>query len=105
MSKRDKKDKELGELLKQGAYDAEPNQWFTHRVLHKLPVKKNNSALHAAWFFYIAAALICLGCWVWLLFFNDTSVITVRHIIYFAATGMTTLILLFSSLVALFRNE
>lgn len=105
MSKRDKKDIELGELLKQGAYDAEPNQWFTHRVMNKLPAKKNNSALHVAWFFYLAAALICVGFWVWILFFNDATVITVRDILNVAIAAVVTALLAISPLVALFRHE
>jgi hypothetical protein len=105
MTKRDKKDIELGKLLKQEAYDAEPNQWFTHRVLHKLPAKKDNSALHVAWFFYIIAALLCVGYWVWLFFFNDNSVITVRDILYFAIAGIVTAMLTISPLVTLLRRE
>lgn len=105
MSKRDKKDIELSELLKKESFDAEPNQWFTHRVLHKLPMKKNNSALHMAWFFYIAAALLCIGYWIWLFFFNDNTVITVRDILYFTIAGIVTLLLTFSPLVAMFSRE
>ena len=105
MSKRDKKDIELGKLLKQEAFDAEPNKWFTHRVLHKLPLKKNNSALHMAWFFYIAAALVCIGYWIWLFFFNDTTIITVRDILYFTVAGIVTLLLTFSPLVTMFSRE
>lgn len=105
MSKRDKKDIELSELLKKESFDVAPNQWFTHRVLHKLPMKKNNSALHMAWFFYIAAALLCIGYWIWLFFFNDNTVITVRDILYFAIAGIVTLLLTFSPLVAMFSRE
>ncbi|MBQ6279365.1 MAG: hypothetical protein IJK68_06555 [Muribaculaceae bacterium] len=105
MSKRDKKDIELSELLKKESFDATPNQWFTHRVLHKLPMKKNNSALHMAWFFYIAAALLCIGYWIWLFFFNDNTVITVRDILYFTIAGIVTLLLTFSPLVAMFSRE
>ena len=105
MSKRYKKDIELGEMLKKEAYDATPNQWFTHRVMHKLPAKKDKTALHMAWFFYIAAALICAAYWLWVLCFNDNSVITVRDILYFAVAGIVTLILTFSPLVTLFRQE
>ena len=105
MSKRDKIDIELGELLKKDAYDAAPNQWFTHRVLHKLPVKKDKTALHLAWFFYIAAALVCAGYWIWILFFNDNTVITVRDILYFGTAAIVTLILTFSPLINLFRYD
>ena len=105
MSKKDKIDIELGELLKKESFDAAPNQWFTHRVMHKLPAKKDNTATHLAWFFYIAAALVCAGYWLWMLFFNDNTVITVRDILYFVIAGIVTVILTFSPIVAMFRSE
>ncbi len=105
MKTRDNKDIELGNLLKQEAWDAQQNEWFTHRVMHKLPAKKNNSALHLAWICYIAAVLVCVGFWIWTLVFNDTTVITVRDIIYFVvAIGVTTMLAI-SPLAALFRRD
>lgn len=105
MNNRDNKDNELGKLLKQGAWEADSNEWFTHRVMHKLPAKKNNSALHFAWVCYIAAVLVCIGYWVWTLAFNDTTVITVRDIIYFVVAIAVTIMLTLSPIVAMFRRE
>ena len=104
MSNRDNKDKELSKLLKQQAWGAEPNEWFTHRVMHKLPAKRNKSALHFAWFCYIAAVVVCIGFWVWMLTVNDNSVITVRHIIYFVIALAVTIMLAISPIVAMFRR-
>ena len=67
--------------------------------------KKDNSALRLAWLFYIAAALLCAGYWVWMLFFNDNTVITVRDILYYGTAAIVTSILIFSPLVNLFRQE
>lgn len=105
MNNRDNKDNELGKLLKHGAWEADSNEWFTHRVMHKLPAKKNNSALHFAWVCYIAAVLVCVGYWVWTLAFNDTTVITVRDIIYFVVAIAVTIMLTLSPIVAMFRRE
>ena len=105
MKTRDNKDIELGNLLKQEAWDAQQNEWFTHRVMHKLPAKKNNSALHLAWICYIAAVLVCVGFWIWTLVFNDTTVITVRDIIYFFIAIGVTAMLTISPIVAMFRRD
>lgn len=105
MKNRDYKDNELGKLLKQDAWNADPNQWFTHRVMHKLPAKKNNSALHFGWMCYIVAALVCVGYWVWTLAFNDNTAITVRDIIYFVIAIAVTIMLTLSPIVAMFRRE
>lgn len=105
MNNRDNKDNELGKLLKQGAWEADSNEWFTHRVMHKLPAKKNNSALHFAWVCYIAAVLVCIGYWVWTLAFKNVTVITVRDIIYFIIAIAVTIMLTLSPIVAMFRRE
>lgn len=105
MDNRNNIDNELGKLLKKEGWDAEPNQWFTHRVMHKLPAKKNNSALHFGWLCYIVAALVCVGYWVWTLAFKDSTVITVRDIIYFAIAITVTIMLTLSPIVAMFRRE
>ena len=105
MKEKDKIDEELGKLLKEQSYQETTNQWFTHRVLHKLPTKKDKTAIHMAWFFYIAAFIVCAAWWAWLLITTNLNVITVRDIIYFATAGVVTLILAFSPLVAMFRHE
>lgn len=105
MKKKDKTDIELGQLLKKEAFDAAPNQWFTHRVLHKLPNKENKTAQHFAWFFYLAAALVCVGYWLWLFFFNDNTVITVRDVLYYGIAAIVTAALTFSPIVALYKRE
>ena len=105
MKNRDKKDIELGNVLKQGSWDAAPNEWFTHRVMHKLPAKKNKSALHVAWMCYIAAVMVCVGFWIWALAFNDNTVITVRDIIYFVIAIAVTIMLTISPIVTMFSND
>ena len=42
--KKDKIDVELSQLLKQQSYQENTNEWFTPRVLNKLPAKQDNSA-------------------------------------------------------------
>ncbi len=105
MRNKDYKDNELGKLLKQEGWNAEPNEWFTHRVMNKLPAKKNNSALHFAWTCYIAAVVVCAGFWLWALVFSDTTVITVRDIIYFVIAIAVTIMLALSPIVAMFKRE
>lgn len=104
MKKRENIDNELGNLLKQDAWQESQNQWFTPRVLNKLPAKQNNSARHMAWGFYLAAVAVCLGFWAWLLFYSNPTVITVRDIIYTTIAAIVTLILTFTPLVSMFRE-
>lgn len=105
MKQKDEKDLELSKMLKEGSYQETTNEWFTPRVLNKLPAKPENTAKHLGVFFYIAAALLCAGFWIWLFVNNDPTVITVRDIVYFGLAGLVTLILTFSPIVTIFRNE
>ena len=102
--KKDKIDIELSKLLKQQSHQETSNEWFTPRVLNKLPAKQDNSARHIAWGFYVAAVLVCAGVWGWLLIFSDTSVITIRDILYTTIAAIVTLVLIFTPIVAMFRE-
>ena len=104
MRKNENIDNELRQIIKDGAYEAAENEWFTRRVLNKLPERKDRSALKMAWLCYTVAALVCIGFWLWIYYFNDTSVITVRDLIYLTVAGMVTVALAFSPIAALFRR-
>lgn len=104
MKERDNIDNELSKMLKEDSWQETQNQWFTSRVLNKLPAKENNSARHMAWGFYLAAVAVCIGFWAWLLFFGNPTVVTVRDILYTIIAGIVTLILAFTPLVSMFRE-
>lgn len=105
MKEKDKIDDKLSKLLKEESYQETTNEWFTPRVLNKLPAKGNNSARHMAWVCYIAAIVVCVAWWVWRYTTADPTVITVRDILYLGIAGIVTIMLLFSPLVAMFRRE
>lgn len=102
--KKDNLDIELSKLLKEQSHQETSNEWFTRRVLNKLPAKQDNTARHVGWAFYAAAVLVCAGFWLWMLMFNDMSVITVRDIIYTLIASILTLVLTFTPLVSMFKD-
>ena len=105
MRKTENIDNELRQLIKSGAYDAGQDEWFTRRVMNRLPERQNRSALHLAWVFYLVAALVCAGFWLWMVYFSNPTVVTVRDLIYITMAGIVTLVLAFSPIVAMFRRE
>lgn len=105
MKEKDEKDMELSKILKEKSFQETTNEWFTPRVLNKLPAKPENTAKHFGVFFYVVAALLCAGFWIWLFVNNDPTVITVRDILYFSLAGIVTLMLTLSPIVTLFKNE
>ena len=61
MKKNENIDNELRQMIKDGAYEAAENEWFTRRVLNRLPERKDHSALKMAWIFYMVAAMAALS--------------------------------------------
>ena len=104
MRKTENNDNELRQMLKNGAYDAGNDEWFTKRVVNRLPERPDRSALRLGWLFYLAAALICVGFWLWICYSSDLTVVTVRDLIYLTVAGVLTLFLMLSPIVTIFRR-
>ena len=82
--KRTDDDIKLAELLKKDGYQADENEWFTPRVLNRLPEKPRSSKwLKVAIYAVVIGGVI--GCWLWYLHSRDTSVITVRDLLTIAS--------------------
>ncbi len=78
-------DNKLKQLLKEQSYKPGKNEWFTPRVMNKLPAKQHSTG----WInvvVNIAAVIACIVAWVMMLRYSDHQVITVRDIMYF--TGL-----------------
>ena len=64
--KRTDDDIKLAELLKKDGYQADENEWFTPRVLNRLPEKPRSSKwLKVAIYAVVIGGVI--GCWLWYL--------------------------------------
>lgn len=104
MRKNENIDNELRQMIKDGAFDAAHDEWFTRRVMNRLPEPADRSAQRWGWVCYLAAALVCVGFWLWICFSSDLTVVTVRDLIYFTVAGVLTLFLMFSPIVSIFRR-
>lgn len=84
--KRTKEDMQLAELLKKGSHQATENEWFTPRVLNRLPEKRHSTRWMKV-MLYAIVLIGVLGCWMW--YSNkvqNANVITVRDLLM--QTGM-----------------
>lgn len=100
----DKSDDELSRLLKEGSFPLEDNdQWFTRRVLNRLP-ERRRVKLSSAIVFYGLAAAICVVFWV-IVFNRQWQVITVRDVVYTLILMMITAVTAISPLTSLFSRE
>ena len=95
--KRSEEDEKLARLLKRSSEQAQDNEWFTARVLNRLPPKQPKSYRRVGNVLYLIAILVCAGCWCWLLMCGDFEVITVRHIVNFIILIVISLALIFST--------
>ena len=95
-------DLQLGELLKNEAYPATENRWFTRRVLNRLPARH-----HRSWFMtviYVMVAAVCAISWHTMLTgLNGT--VTVRDVLYMVIMAAVTLYAILSAVATVVRTE
>lgn len=84
--KEDFNDIEFKKLLKAKAHKPGENNWFTPRVLNRLPEKSESySTLKFEKWAYAIGLLICILGWAFLYISGFFDVITVRSLIYIVA--------------------
>lgn len=93
-------DKKLAQVLKQGAHDPGENQWFTRRVLNKLPERQSHGSWATTAVYAIALIACALG-WLLMLRGQDFTVITVRDVLYNALMAVVTLTVLWQTIASL----
>lgn len=92
--KRNDDDIQFGNLLKDSLPEAGRSEWFTRKVLNRLPEK--HKTYH--WLEYLIFTLclaICGVCWMVFIYNQNFSVITVRDIIFATTLLAVTVTLLF----------
>ncbi len=103
MNANQEEDKQLARMLKQGAHDPGENEWFTRRVLNKLPEKQPRGSW-ATTVIYAVALVVCIVCWLALWRGQDPGVITVRDVLYHVMIGIVTLTVLWQTVVSVLHN-
>ncbi|MBQ4367388.1 MAG: hypothetical protein II786_04825 [Muribaculaceae bacterium] len=102
--KREEEDIKLAEMLKQEGHQAETNEWFTPRVLNRLPARSKGGRIMAR-IVYAVAFIICALCWFSVIKGQDFNVITTRDLINFAALAAVTVVLVAQSVITLVQRD
>ena len=103
--KRTEEDKVWGDLLKQESHQPDENEWFTRRVLNRLP-EREHRRLRWVWaVLSVLAFMACTLCWVWLLHDQDRAVITMRDLINFISMGIISLVVLWQTATVAMKME
>ena len=95
-------DKKLAQVLKQGAHDPGENEWFTRRVLNKLPEKRPRGSWRVP-VVYAIALLACAICWFMMWRAQDWGAVTVRDILYNVMMGAVTVTVLWQTIISVFH--
>lgn len=102
--KRTDEDKKLGALLKQEAHQAPANEWFTPRVLNRLP-RRSNAARMMVRAIYVVAFVVCAMCWVTMIGNQDFNAVTLRDLLRFAVMTVVTVALVVQSFITLLQHD
>ena len=103
--KRNTEDMRLAELLKKESHQPEANEWFTPRVLNRLPEKQHRSGI---WLKVLLYAVVILGVVAWWMYFChdlDTDVITVLDIITYATAFMASMAVVVVAIMDFARTD
>ena len=98
-------DMELSRLLKEQLPEAGRNEWFTRKVMNRLPEKQQRSF---GWLLQVAFALsiiLCLVGWVYFLNNLNLEIILVRDVVTLATLFATTLVVLWQFLHTLLFSD
>lgn len=103
--KRTEEDIALGKLLKQECHQAEENEWFTPRVVNRLPVKEHRRRRRVWSVISLIALVLCIGCWLWLLAGQDRTVFTIRDLTNYIIMGAVTVLALWQVITEAVKFE
>lgn len=98
-------DNKLKQLLKEQSQQPAKNEWFTPRLLNKLPQRATSTTRWATVLAMVAAGIACFGAWVLYFKTSDFTVITVRDLIYFATLLIVTAIYAWHALRTLVLSD
>ena len=102
--KRNAEDERLAKLLKANAPDVKPNEWFTPRVMNKLPERRRSFRWQMP-LVYGVAFVVCLVLCVKFMMGYSQSAITVRDVLYFAVMIAVTLFMGCQLVLDVVRDE
>lgn len=95
-------DIEFGKILKSVQPEAGKNEWFTRKVMNRLPEKQRHGL---GWLMPMAltvSLIICLAGWVYFLQNLNMNVILVRDVVSLVALFAVTIVVIWQFLHALF---
>ena len=88
--KRNAEDERLAKLLKANAPDVKPNEWFTPRVMNKLPERRRSFRWQLPLIYGVAFVVCLILCIKYVMGYGETA-LTVRDVLYLVVMIAVTL--------------
>ena len=102
--KRNAEDERLAKLLKANAPDVKPNEWFTPRVMNKLPERRRSFRWQMPLIYGVAFVVCLILCIKYMMGYGGDAV-TVRDVLYFVVMIAVTLYMGCQLVLDLVRDE
>lgn len=102
--RRDRDDIELGDLLKASQPRAGKNEWFTRKVMNRLPERRRTFGWvrHVV---FLLCFVICAISWAYLIVTQNYDVIIVKDVVAFGTLFAATIVLLWQFMQSLFQED
>ena len=98
-------DKELARLLKEQLPEAGRNEWFTRKVMNRLPEKQQRSFGWLLPLAFTVSIILCLVGWVYFLHNLNLEIILVRDVVTLATLFATTVVVMWQFLHTLLFSD
>ena len=98
-------DKELARLLKEQLPEAGRNEWFTRKVMNRLPEKQQRSFGWLLPLAFTVSIILCLVGWVYFLHNLNLEIIIEREVVTIATLFATTVGVMWQYLHTLFLSD
>ena len=98
-------DMELSRLLKEQLPEAGRNEWFTRKVMNRLPQQQQRSFGWLLPLAFTVSIILCLVGWLFFLHNLNLDIILVRYVVTLATLFATTLVVMWQFLHTLFPSD
>ena len=103
--KRNNDDIELARMLKEQLPEAGRNEWFTRKVMNRLPEKQHRNLHWLLTVAFVAAFVLCLGGWAYFLHNLNWQVILVHDVVTLASLFAATIAVIWQFIHSLLSGD
>lgn len=105
MKRNNDDDIELARMLKEQLPEAGRNEWFTRKVMNRLPEKQHRDMQWLLTAAFAVALVLCLGGWAYFIKNLNLEVILVRDVVTLASLFAATIVVIWQFMHTLLTSD